>query len=41
MRITGQLDIKNPKAGMKVAGKVKVVRIEGYQKHLGMVFYQV
>jgi uncharacterized OB-fold protein len=41
MRITGQLDIKNPKTGMKVAGKVEVVRKDGYKKHLGMVFYQV
>jgi uncharacterized protein len=39
-RITGQLNIKNPKIGMKVNGKVEVVRKDEYKKHLGMVFYQ-
>jgi len=39
-RITGQLNIKNPKIGMKVEGKVEVVRREEYKKHLGIVFYQ-
>ncbi|MBA4311161.1 MAG: hypothetical protein C0417_00885 [Chlorobiaceae bacterium] len=39
-RITGQLNIKNPKIGMNVEGKVEVVRKEAYNKHLGMVFYQ-
>ncbi len=38
-RITGQLNIKNPKIGMKVAGKVEIVRNDEYKKHLGMVFY--
>jgi uncharacterized protein len=38
-RITGQLNIKNPKIGMKVNGKVEVVRKDEYKKHLGMVFY--
>lgn len=37
-RITGQLEIKDPKIGMKVRGRVAVVRNEGYRKHLGMVF---
>lgn len=39
-RITGQLNIKNPKIGMKVLGKVEVVRKDEYKKHLGMIFYQ-
>ncbi|MDP3148644.1 MAG: OB-fold domain-containing protein [Ignavibacteria bacterium] len=39
-RITGQLDIKNPKIGMKVNGKVEVVRKDLYKKHLGMIFYK-
>ncbi len=39
-RITGQLNIKNPKIGMNVEGKIEVVRKEAYNKHLGMVFYQ-
>jgi uncharacterized OB-fold protein len=39
-RITGQLNIKSPKIGMNVEGKVEVVRKEAYNKHLGMVFYQ-
>ncbi|NCQ19209.1 MAG: cobalt transporter ApaG [Ignavibacteria bacterium CG_4_8_14_3_um_filter_37_9] len=40
IRITGQLDIKNPKIGMKVNGKVEVVRKDLYKKHLGMIFYK-
>jgi len=39
-RITGQLKISKPKTGMKVKGKVEVVRLEGYNKHWGMVFYE-
>ncbi|MBI5537222.1 MAG: hypothetical protein HY898_31160 [Deltaproteobacteria bacterium] len=38
-RITGQLKIKDPKIGMKVFGKVEVVRREEYKKYWGMVFY--
>jgi uncharacterized protein len=38
-RMTGQLQIPTPKIGMKVRGKVEVVRTEEYKKHLGMVFY--
>lgn len=40
MRITGQIDIKKPKIGMKVEGKVEVVRKDEYKKYLGMIFYQ-
>lgn len=39
MKITGQLKTKEPKIGMKVKGKVEVVRSDEYVKHLGMVFY--
>lgn len=39
-RITGQLNIGKPKIGMKVAGKVEVVRSHQYEKHYGMVFYE-
>ncbi|MBI5508224.1 MAG: hypothetical protein HY903_05675 [Deltaproteobacteria bacterium] len=38
-RITGQLKIEAPKIGMKVQGKVELVRQEGYTKHWGLVFY--
>jgi len=38
-RITGQLKIDEPKIGMKVKGKVEVVRKDEYQKDYGMVFY--
>lgn len=38
-RITGQLNIKEPKIGMRVTGDVQVVRQEQYDKWLGMVFY--
>jgi len=37
-KITGQLNIKDPKIGMKVTGEVKVVRKDLYNKHYGMVF---
>ena len=39
-RITGRLDIKNPQMGMKVKGKVEVVRQDDYNKYWGMVFYE-
>ena len=39
-RITGQLNIAEPKIGMKVDGKIEVVRKDEYKKHLGMVFYK-
>jgi uncharacterized OB-fold protein len=38
-RLTGQIKIDKPKTGMKVKGKVELVRQEGYNKHYGMVFY--
>ncbi len=38
MRITGQIDIDNPKMGMKVQGSVEVVRRETYDDFYGMVF---
>lgn len=39
-RLTGQLSIKHPKVGMKVKGKVEVVRKDTYKKNYGMVFYE-
>jgi uncharacterized OB-fold protein len=39
-RITGQLAIAQPKSGMKVSGKVEVVRKDEYNKFYGMVFYE-
>ena len=39
-RITGQLNIEEPKAGMKVRGEVEVVRRDEYNKYFGMVFYE-
>jgi uncharacterized OB-fold protein len=38
-RITGQLNIDKPKIGMKVTGKVEVVRRDDYNEYMGMVFY--
>lgn len=38
-RITGQLKIDDPKIGMRVKGKVEVVRKDDYKKDYGMVFY--
>ena len=38
-RITGQLKIAEPKTGMRVKGKVEVVRKDDYKKDYGMVFY--
>ncbi len=38
IRIIGQLNIKKPKMGMKVKGKVEVVREDTYDKKFGMVF---
>ena len=40
MRILGQLNIPAPKIGMKVSGKVEVVRRDEYNRYYGMVFYQ-
>lgn len=38
IRITGQLNIENPKTGMNVSGEVQVVRSDTYEKFYGMVF---
>ncbi len=38
-RITGQLRIDEPKIGMKVKGKVEIVREAEYSKNYGLVFY--
>ncbi|MBI4668593.1 MAG: hypothetical protein HY747_05310 [Elusimicrobia bacterium] len=40
MRMTGQMNIENPKIGMPVVGKTEVVRLEEFQKSYGMVFYK-
>jgi uncharacterized protein len=40
MRIVGQLQIDNPKMGMKVKGEIEVVRQEDYDSHYGLVFYK-
>jgi uncharacterized OB-fold protein len=37
-RMTGQLDIPEPRTGMRVRGSVEVVRRDEYQTHFGMVF---
>jgi uncharacterized OB-fold protein len=39
-RITGRLNIPKPEIGMKVKGKVEVVRQDDYNKYWGMVFYE-
>ncbi len=41
IRITGQLRIETPSAGMPVRGEVEIVRREGYDDRYGMVFYAV
>ena len=38
LRITGQLEIEDPKIGMAVKGAVKVVRKSAYDRFYGMVF---
>lgn len=38
LKITGQLNVTDPKIGMKVKGEVAVVRKAEYDKHLGMIF---
>ena len=38
LRMLGQLDIAEPTLGMKVVGKVEVVRKEAYSSRYGMVF---
>ncbi len=38
-RVTGQLRMDQPKMGMRVAGKVEIVREDEYNKHYGFVFY--
>jgi uncharacterized OB-fold protein len=38
LRVTGQLDIAEPKAGMAVQGSVEVVRCGEYEKTHGLVF---
>jgi hypothetical protein len=40
MRITGQLNISEPKTGMAVKGTIKVVRRDEYRSHFGMVFQE-
>ena len=38
LRMTGQLEIEKPQIGMKVKGRVGVVRQDDYNKYLGMIF---
>jgi uncharacterized protein len=38
IRITGQLDIDQPRIGMEVTGEVEVVRRSAYDDYYGMVF---
>jgi len=39
MRVTGQLKAPSPKMGMRVTGKVEIVREAEYSKNFGFVFY--
>jgi len=41
VRITGQLEVDDPRIGMPVEGSVEVVRHEAYQDFYGMVFRAV
>jgi len=38
IKILGQIDIPDPKIGMKVTGEVKIVRRDEYDKNYGMIF---
>lgn len=38
VRVVGQLEIDDPKAGMRVAGEVGIVRREAYRDYWGFVF---
>ena len=38
LRMTGQLEIDEPRIGMSVRGHVGVVRSDEYNKYLGMIF---
>jgi len=38
VRITGQLDVDEPRIGMRVRGEVEVVRRVNYDRRYGMVF---
>ncbi len=38
LKMLGQLNIKEPKTGMRVTGKVDVVRKTTYDKYYGMIF---
>ncbi len=40
LKITAQLNIKEPKIGMQVKGDVQVVRSDVYKQYYGMVFSQ-
>ncbi len=40
LRITGQVNIANPKTGMAVVGRVEVVRQSDSGRNYGMVFYK-
>jgi uncharacterized OB-fold protein len=39
VRVTGQLKAENPKIGMKVKGKIEVVRKDEFNERNGIVFY--
>jgi len=36
--MTGQIEIENPKIGMKVKGKVGIVRQDEFNSSYGMIF---
>jgi len=38
IRMTGQIEIENPKIGMKVKGKVGIVRQDEFNSSYGMIF---
>jgi uncharacterized OB-fold protein len=40
LRMTGQIRIPKPEAGMAVRGEVEEVRSETYDRYFGMVFYE-
>lgn len=40
MKITGQLQIDEPKIGMRVTGEVGTVRKDEYNNYLGMIFHK-
>jgi uncharacterized OB-fold protein len=40
IRLTGQVKAEDPRIGMRLNGRVEIVRTGDYDEHYGMVFYE-